>query len=219
MYNQGMNFDIENTTWWKQDGSDHFKVRSVFFDGTGMSIQTYDGRMINGNILRDYIQSETPISISKTPPVAKVNKSSLMQGLSEEELGDVFTPISENKPNQKSVAELYTPSSQQAEPTNDVIIRRMTENLGYPEICFEVKINICPEYAEKLKTSAQVMGVDLEDIKNYFCKNIREEDIQRKLYDSFSHAFDKYFGLPNTDSSGEAEQPDRNWFEDDSFNI
>ena len=42
MYNQGVNFDIENTTWWKQDGSDHFKVRSVFFDGTGMSIQTYD---------------------------------------------------------------------------------------------------------------------------------------------------------------------------------
>jgi len=214
-----MNFDIENTTWWKQDGSDHFKVRSVFFDGTGMSIQTYDGRMINGDILRDYIQSETPISTPKTPPVVKLNKSLLMQGISEEELGDVFTPVSENKPDQNPATESYTPLSQPTESTNDIIIKRMTENLGYPEVSFEVKINICPEYAEKLKTSSQVMGVNLEDIKNYFCKNIREEDIQRKLYDSFSRAFDEYFGLPNTDSGSEAEQPDRDWFEDDSFNI
>jgi hypothetical protein len=219
MYNQGMNFDIENTTWWKQDGSDHFKVRSVFFDGTGMSIQTYDGRMINGDILRDYIQSETPINASKTPPVVKVNKSLLMQGISEEELGDVFTPVSGGKPDQKPATASYAPLSQPSESTNDIIIKRMTENLGYPEVSFEVRINICPEYVEKLKTSAQVMGVDLEDIKNYFCKNIREEDIQRKLYDSFSRAFDKYFGLPNTDSGGEAEQSDRDWFEDDSFNI
>lgn len=217
--NQGMNFDIENTTWWKQDGSDHFKVRSVFFDGTGMSIQTYDGRMVNGDILRDYIQSEVPINPPKDPPVQKINRALLMQGLSEEELGDVFATPPENKPDQNPATKLYTLSSQPAESTNDVIIKRMTENLGYPEVSFEVKINILPEYAEKLKTSAQVMGVDLEDIKNYFCKNIREEDIQRKLRDSFSDAFNKCFGLPNTDSGNEAEQPGRTWFEDDSFNI
>lgn len=219
MYNQGMNFDIENTTWWKQDGSDHFKVRSVFFDGTGMSIQTYDGRMVNGDILRDYVQSEVPINPPKNPPVQKINKSLLMQGLSEEELGDIFTAPSENKPTQKPTTESHTPPSQLTESTNDVIIKRMTENLGYPEVNFEIKINILPEYAEKLKTSAQVMGVDLEDIKNYFCKNIQEEDIQRKLRSSFSDAFNKCFGLPNTDSGNEAEQPGRIWFEDDSFNI
>jgi len=203
MYSQGVNFDIENTTWWKQDGSDHFKVRSVFFDGTGMSIQTYDGRMISGDVLRDYIQSEEPISKPKTPTAPKINRAALMQGLSSDELGDVFinTPSVgsnlDSKQNQKPI-ETGKPASSESKPispesANDIIIKRMMDNLGYPKIDFNIKIDITQDYMDKLKTSAQVMGVDIKDIKNYMCNNLNGEDIRESLVEQFSKAFDDNF--------------------------
>ena len=224
MYNQGMNFDIENTTWWKQDGSDHFKVRSVFFDGTGMSIQTYDGRLINGDALRDYVQSETPVNPPQNPPIQKIDKSLLLQGITEDELGDVFSKPITNTQNQNQYSENPVIRND-SQSTNDIIIERMMKNLGYPEINFDIKITVTPEYIEKLKTSAQVMGVDMVDIKNFMCKYIKFEDIQNKLCLEFSKLFDTYFELPHTEECAESplleEKPDPTpvWFEDDSFNI
>lgn len=196
MYNQGVNFDIENTTWWKQDGSDHFKVRSVFFDGAGMSIQTYDGRMISGDVLRDYIQSEEPISKPKTPTAPKINRATLMQGLSPDELGDVFinTPsVGSNLDSKQKQKPIELNKQVSPESTNDIIIKRMMDNLGYPKIDFNIKIDITPDYIDKLKTSAQVMGVNIKDIKNYMCNNLSGEDIRESLVEQFSKVFDDNF--------------------------
>lgn len=53
---------MEGTTWWKRDGSDHFKVREVLITDTGFEIRTEDGRMISADVLEQYIQSEVPIT-------------------------------------------------------------------------------------------------------------------------------------------------------------
>ena len=204
MYNQGMNFDIENTTWWKQDGSDHFKVRSVFFDGAGMSIQTYDGRMINGDVLKDYIQSEEPIKKPKTPPAPKINKAALLQGMSPEELGDVFlnTPgVGSNlDANPKPKPQPSQPVFQ--ESANDIIIKRMMDNLGIPVIRMDIKIEVEDGYADKLKNLAEVMNINMDDIKAYMRKNIKDEDIQKEIDRTFSETFYRYFQDPNISGAG-----------------
>ena len=199
MYNQGVNFDIENTTWWKQDGSDHFKVRSVFFDGAGMSIQTYDGRMISGDVLRDYIQSEEPISKPKTPTAPKINRATLMQGLSPDELGDVFinTPsVGSNLDSKQKQKPIEPDKPVSPESANDIIIKRMMDNLGMPIVRLDIKIDVEDGYAEKLKSLADIMNIDMEDIEAYMHKSITDDDIRGKINDAFSGAFDEMFKEP-----------------------
>lgn len=53
---------MEGTTWWKKDGSDHFKVREVLMVDAGFSIRTDDGRLIPGDEIENYIQSDIPIT-------------------------------------------------------------------------------------------------------------------------------------------------------------
>lgn len=64
---------LEGTTWWKPDGTDHFTIRDILMAPEGFTIRATDGRMINGDVMETYIQSEVPINIPKQAPVHKVN--------------------------------------------------------------------------------------------------------------------------------------------------
>ena len=69
---------MEGTTWWKRDGSDHFKVREVLMTDTGFSIRTEDGRLIPGDNLETYIQSDVPITGREgMQPVPTIDPSQL----------------------------------------------------------------------------------------------------------------------------------------------
>lgn len=68
---------LEGTTWWKPDGTDHFTIRDILMAPEGFTIRTTDGRMISGDVMETYIQSEVPINIPKQAPVHKVNVKEL----------------------------------------------------------------------------------------------------------------------------------------------
>lgn len=70
---------MEGTTWWKRDGSDHFKVREVLITDTGFEVRTEDGRMISADTLEQYIQSEVPITGNEgqQPHTPRINPSQL----------------------------------------------------------------------------------------------------------------------------------------------
>ena len=53
---------LENTTWWKPDGSDHFTVRDMLMSPEGFSVRTTDGRLLPADVMEQYIQSDTPIT-------------------------------------------------------------------------------------------------------------------------------------------------------------
>lgn len=53
---------LENTTWWKPDGSDHFTVREMLISPEGFSVRTTDGRLLPADVMEQYIQSDTPIT-------------------------------------------------------------------------------------------------------------------------------------------------------------
>ena len=79
---------LEGTTWWKPDGTDHFTIRDILMAPEGFTIRTTDGRMINGDVMETYIQSEVPISIPKQAPVHKVNVKELDEVSQVEEVDD-----------------------------------------------------------------------------------------------------------------------------------
>ena len=69
--------ELEGTTWGKPDGSDHFTIRSILIGEEGLSIQTTDGRLISGDVMETYVQSDGPISIPKEAPVYKIDTENL----------------------------------------------------------------------------------------------------------------------------------------------
>lgn len=79
---------LEGTTWWKPDGTDHFTIRDILMAPEGFTIRTTDGRMINGDVMETYIQSEVPINIPKQAPVHKVNIKELDEVSQVEEVED-----------------------------------------------------------------------------------------------------------------------------------
>lgn len=213
----GVDFNIENTTWWKTDGTDHFKVRSVIFDESGMQIQTYDGRMVRGDDLREYIQTEIPIEPqSKNIGTPKINKSLLLQGIDKADLDDVFPedPIINTPGIGSSLNSDRTTNNPGND--NDIIIERMIKNLGYPEIEYDIQIHMDSEYIQKLKTSVSVMGLDIKDVKEYIMNNITDTEIRQVMNDKFSKVFDESFGISK---ESDKKAPPTEWIEDDSFNM
>lgn len=197
---QGYDFNIEGTTWWKQDGSDHFTIRSVFFDGSGMSIQTDDGRMVRGDVLQDYIQSDSPIGPKPEPTIPHINKALLMQGMSEEEIGDVFindTPgLGSNLANPiQNTEPKPTPVSKESE--NDIIIKRLLDKLGYPKYNFNCNLEITEEYVNKLKQSIELMGLSVTEVRDYIYKHIEKdrENIYNMVLKEFETEYNRLFDI------------------------
>lgn len=159
--------DVIGTTWWKTDGTDHFKVQDILLDGSEMIITTTDGRQIRGSKLSQYIQSETPIvKPPKQPNTPKINKAALLQGLSSEELGDIM--VHDNIPAEPLL------KSQQAKPSGttseeDVILSRFFKN--FDSSCIEIKCNITDEFKEKLKGISVGFDISIEKIAEFICKN------------------------------------------------
>lgn len=87
---------LENTTWWKPDGTDHFTIRDILMGPDGMVIRTLDGRQIDGSVMETYIQSDTPIAIPQERPVANID----VKGL------DPDSPVEQTQPQQKSFGSL-----------------------------------------------------------------------------------------------------------------
>ena len=76
-----MNIDggtgLEGTKWWSRDGSDHFVVREVLISPEGFSIRTDDGRLLNGDVMETYIQSDTPVGDMNHRPEARIDPRQL----------------------------------------------------------------------------------------------------------------------------------------------
>lgn len=185
--------DLENTTWWSRDGKDHFTIRDVYFNGQEIQIRTMDGRMLNGDIMQEYIQSDTPVAQPTTQPQTHINKNLLLQGLDEDN-SDIFiedTPkIGQNlnKPIPEAVSE----------SENNIIIRRMLDKLGWPEYKIKFEFDINEDYVKKLVDMAEIMEVNLNEVCDYVMSKMETEDMIQKIKQSFQNSFTDVFGIEET---------------------
>ena len=83
--------ELENTQWWKPDGTDHFPIRDILMGPDGMVIRTTDGRQLDGSVMETYIQSATPVHIPTERPVANIDVKSL----------DPDSPVEQTTPTQQ----------------------------------------------------------------------------------------------------------------------
>lgn len=178
--------DIINTTWWKTDGSDHFKVRDVIWDGTKMMISTYDGRTLDGDAMSRYVQSETPIGKKpKTPPAPKINKAQLLQGLEADDLGEVMVHETPKGP--------FVPQKQQSQPIqtqkseDEIILDRMFQHMNLDENSINISVNISHDFKDRIIIVHNSFGIPMNIISDYIVKN-KSLSLEKILADKLTEA-------------------------------
>lgn len=71
LMDEGMNFDLVGKTFYSTRNSDHFTVKDVLLEGSSFTVTTTDGRMIPGDQLNSYLQSDKPVNIQEFKPTQK----------------------------------------------------------------------------------------------------------------------------------------------------
>lgn len=163
---------LENTTWWKRDGSDHFTIRDVLMAPEGFSIRTTDGRVLSGDVMDTYIQSDIPINIPKQAPAVHVSTTELNAGIEEgagvapepDPLHRTFGSLKHNHPGMDTAA----PTPMQEKPIDDVdmaMIRRVLDGVDMkaPSISF-IKT---PELESALDTLVNTLKVNQDTLVRY----------------------------------------------------
>lgn len=116
---------LENTTWWKPDGSDHFTVREMLMSPEGFSVRTTDGRLLSADVMEKYIQSDTPITGHEREQQTQINPRQL-EGI------DTAAIVTDD--NSKSFGSLkYShPGAKFQQPSRQGMVRKEIDPLNDP---------------------------------------------------------------------------------------
>ena len=119
---------LENTTWWKPDGSDHFTVREMLMSPEGFSVRTTDGRLLPADVMEQYIQSDIPITgHEREQQVPRINPKQL-EGIDKSAI--VADDI--EKPKNFGSLKYSHPGAKFQQPTNQRMVKKEADPLNDP---------------------------------------------------------------------------------------
>lgn len=191
---------LEGTTWWKPDGSDHFTIRDILMSPEGFSIRSTDGRLINGDVMETYIQSEVPINIPKQAPTAKINTNILDELSSVDTADNNFGSLRYN--HDVAFNEPPAPRHHLKDPINDPIgntqrnetvngveqamIDRVLGKVDMDELV-AVGINNIESVDNGIVTLVTTLNVPRKEINSYLLRRVNN-----KISDMIKNAIDDY---------------------------
>lgn len=167
---------LEGTTWWKRDGKDHFTIRDVLMGPEGFSIRTTDGRMLNGDVMDTYIQSEVPINIPKQAPKQKIDVSHL------DEVNGIDTNFGSLKyehdvnfqkpqaPKHTQKVQQDTPKEMEGPKLSDSVELAMVDKVfgKFDDNTINVQLPCDEKIINSINTITNVLNVDKKFIIQYF---------------------------------------------------
>jgi hypothetical protein len=165
---------LEGTTWWRPDGGDHFTVRDVLMGPEGFTIHTTDGRMISGEVMETYIQSNEPISIPKQAPAQHITTEELTAGIDEADAAGVIQEPGQDVLHKTFGSLKYDHSNiqqptQQEIPTDNIdmtMIKRVLDNIDIKDP--DVTISVTSDLQSAISTLINILNVDMEALVKYF---------------------------------------------------
>ena len=119
---------LENTTWWKPDGSDHFTIHDMLMSPEGFSVRTTDGRLLPADVMEQYIQSDIPITgHEREQQVPRINPKQL-EGIDKSAI--VADDI--EKPKNFGSLKYSHPGAKFQQPTNQRMVKKEADPLNDP---------------------------------------------------------------------------------------
>ena len=116
---------LENTTWWKPDGSDHFTVREILMSPEGFSVRTTDGRLLSADIMEKYIQSDAPITGHEREQQTHINPRQL-EGI------DTAAIVTDDNPTGFGSLKYSHPGVKFDQPSRQGMVKREVDPLNDP---------------------------------------------------------------------------------------
>lgn len=116
---------LENTTWWKPDGTDHFTIREVLMSPEGFSVRTTDGRLLSADIMESYIQSDSPITGHEREQQTQINPRQL-EGI------DTAAIVTDDNPKGFGSLKYSHPGAKFEQPSRQGMVRKEMDPLNDP---------------------------------------------------------------------------------------
>jgi hypothetical protein len=216
--NNGINFAMEGPmmegTWYNTITGDSFTVRDTFFENNQLMVATTDGRMLDYNIIQNYIKSDKPItpqkktqSITNELPaevlsVLETNDS--QDDILEEDMnllqGNMYNqPVITQNP---SINQVVT--QQPVETEDDMLVRRILKRSIAPEVDCKVTWKNFPT---KQMEMLDMMAVDVDAIVDYYIKDIDLNTIKEIVKDGIKKHIEKSLSPQDEEVKEKPQKP------------
>lgn len=216
--NNGINFAMEGPmmegTWYNTITGDSFTVRDTFFENNQLMVATTDGRMLDYNIIQNYIKSDKPIAVQKKPKqtMDEVPAEVLNMLESNDPQNDILEEdinlLQGNKYNQPvttqtpSINQIATP--QPTESEDDMLVRRILKRSTAPEVDCKVTWKNFPI---KQMEMLDMMVVDVDTIVDYYIKDIDLNNIRETVKEGIRKYIEKSLSPQDEEVKEKPQKP------------
>ena len=181
---------IMSGTWYHPATGDKFTVADTFFEDNQLLVRTTDGRLLNYNIIQNYIQQNSNgQESSMLDSNANFNRQS-NQSSTPKEVLDLIEPIQTQQDIMfEPIGNLYTQPSQVVENVNNnqTIVNKALSKTELPELKIDLSWNKYPE--REIEMLKDIMEIPVEDIIAWYVskfdinaiKSMIEESINTQL--------------------------------------
>lgn len=216
--NNGINFAMEGPmmegTWYNTITGDSFTVRDTYFENNQLMVATTDGRMLDYNIIQNYIKSDKPITPQNKPkqttsevPVEVLNMletNDSQNDILEEDMnllqGNMYNqPVATQNP---SINQVVTP--QLVESEDDMLVRRILKRSIAPEVDCKVTWKNFPT---KQMEMLDMMAVDVDAIVDYYIKDIDLNMIKEIVKDGIKKHIEKSLSPQDEEVKEKPQKP------------
>lgn len=169
---------LENTTWWKPDGSDHFTIHEMLMSPEGFSVRTTDGRLLPADVMEQYIQSDVPITgHEREQQVPRINPKQL-EGIDKSAI--VADDI--EKPKNFGSLKYSHPGAKFQQPSHQQMVKKEADPLNDPLPGNGFEEPEVPEVPDELDAVSygmidRVLGkANLEDLMTVYVNPVEKID-------------------------------------------
>lgn len=191
-----INFSIDgpvmNGTWYNPQTNDKFTVRDTFFENNQLIVQTTDGRIMDYNMIQNYVQcdlkdipspKESNQSYNIPTEVASILETPTPQdsNMIEEDVALLNNPLKFSRPDRSSLGNLNKTTNEEGIGLSEDqrLVERVLSRQQQPSINCNINWSKFPQ--KQMDVLIDMMGVDIDNICDFYISKIELSDIRESI--------------------------------------
>lgn len=217
-----INFSIDgpvmNGTWYNPQTNDKFTVRDTFFENNQLIVQTTDGRIMDYNMIQNYVQcdlkdipspKETNKSYNIPTEVASILETPTPQdsNMIEEDIALLNNPLKFSRPDKSSpLGNLNKTNNEGIGLSEDQrLVERILSHQQQPSISCNINWLKFPQ--KQMDVLIDMMGVDIDNICDFYISKIELSDIRESIKNDIKHFINVAMGYIEEETPVQIQEP------------
>jgi hypothetical protein len=185
MYTQGMTFGTEGPvmsgTWYHPTNGDKFTVADTFFEDNQLLVRTTDGRLLNYNIIQNYIQQSATDNSTQMSTELPREVMELVEPIQDK----LYEPIGNLYYNTQETAVVDSKLSDQP------IVDKALSKTELPELKIELVWNKYPE--REIEMLKDIMDIPVDEIIQWYINKFDLDNIRQQISNSINKTLNNEF--------------------------